>query len=65
MSYLYADTDHSTIEEFVSALARATVYNTHNAGKVIDDYWKEEAEAWVKKWLRERPATGKEEEKPQ
>lgn len=46
MSQFYHD--HETLEEFVRALARATVYHSWGTGYVISEYWKTEAEEWVK-----------------
>lgn len=46
MSQFYHD--HSTLEEFVRHLARATEYRSHDTGDVIDTYWRAEAEEWVK-----------------
>lgn len=42
--------DHETLEEFVRALAQATTYRSHPLGfeDSLSDYWKTEAEEWVK-----------------
>ena len=40
--------DDKTIEEFVRRLARASEMMSRDAGLVIDIYWRDEAEAWVK-----------------
>lgn len=42
--------DHRTLEEFVRALSRATTYKSHVLGfeDSLSDYWKHEAEEWVK-----------------
>ena len=43
------NTDHTTLEEFVRALAKATEYRSHDLGyeDSISNYWKDEARAWV------------------
>lgn len=42
--------DHESLEEFVRALAQATTYKSHPLGfkDSLSDYWKHEAEEWVK-----------------
>ena len=42
--------DHETLEEFVRALAQASTYKSHPLGfeDSLSDYWKHEAEEWVK-----------------
>jgi len=42
--------DHESLEAFVRDLAKANVYNSHDTGHVITEYWKTEAEEWVKEF---------------
>jgi hypothetical protein len=46
--------DHETLEEFVRALARATVYNSRDTGYVIVEYWRDEAQSWAEKLDEEK-----------
>ena len=40
--------DHATLEEFVRALASTAYWRSEDSGDVIDVYWQQEAEEWVK-----------------
>lgn len=53
MSYAM-EPDHKTVEEFMTALANAAEYNSHDTGLVITSYWRDEARVWLDKWERER-----------
>ena len=40
--------DDETLELFVRRLAKTKPMNSRDAGYVITEYWKDEAEEWVK-----------------
>jgi hypothetical protein len=42
--------DHENLCEFITHLSKATDYDTHDAGHVIDCYWRDEAAEWVKEF---------------
>jgi len=49
--------DDNSVEEFIRRLAKANIYRTHDAGEVIDAYWREEAVEWAKE-LEQSPWQG-------
>ncbi len=49
--------DHNTLEEFVRALATAHEYSSWEISGMINNYWKEEAEEWVRQFDAEKEET--------
>lgn len=45
---------HNSVDEFLQALANATLTNTEDYGDALHPLWKEEAEDWVKHRVWER-----------
>jgi hypothetical protein len=46
----YVKPDDETVEKFIRRLANATMYDSRDTGIVITEYWKAEAQLWVREF---------------